>query len=276
MININEINIRDPFILKERKDYYLYSSKDIDGKHCFICYKSNNLIDFSSPKIIFEENSSFWGDQDFWAPEVHKYKSRYYLFASFKSKYRPRGTSILVCNTPDGTFVPLKNGPVTPDNWECLDGTLFVDNNKPYMIFCREWLEVKDGEIYCVELSDDLQEMKGKPYLLFKASEAPWVKPLVGNDNFVTDGPFLFKKDGEYYMTWSSFSKNGYAVGIAKSSKIFSHWTNEEKPIYDENGGHAMLFEDGNKKVFMALHSPNDRRGQERLKIVNFESIFNY
>lgn len=37
-----------------------------------------------------------------------------------------RGTQILRADKPEGPFVPLSDGPVTPADWECLDGTLYV------------------------------------------------------------------------------------------------------------------------------------------------------
>ena len=29
----------------------------------------------------------------------------------------------------------------------CLDGTLWVEDGKPYMIYCHEWVETVDGEM---------------------------------------------------------------------------------------------------------------------------------
>lgn len=46
------------------------------------------------------------------------------MFASFKNEDRHRGTQILVSDTPDGKFKPLTDYPVTPEDWECLDGTV--------------------------------------------------------------------------------------------------------------------------------------------------------
>lgn len=54
-------------------------------------------------------------------------------------------------------FVPLSDGPVTPADWECLDGTLYVAaDGTPYLVFCHEWLQVKDGEMCAMPLTPDL------------------------------------------------------------------------------------------------------------------------
>jgi len=132
----SEIKIRDPFILVHDNKYFLYGSGRRNGSSLcgFDVVTSTDLENWSEPKTIFEENPDFWATKDYWAPEVHKYKGKFYLFASFKSDDRCRGTQILVCDTPDGKFEPLTQYPVTPENWECLDGTLFFENGKAVSI----------------------------------------------------------------------------------------------------------------------------------------------
>lgn len=63
----------------------------------------------------------------------------------------------------------------------------------------------------------DLSGPAGKPVTLFKASEAPWVRSHVpGEKLYVTDGPFLLRNSrGELLMLWSSFTDEGYAIGLA-------------------------------------------------------------
>ena len=50
MINIKDIVIRDPFILVDGDDYYLYGTH-IGGKDpCYIGYHSKDLISFDDQK----------------------------------------------------------------------------------------------------------------------------------------------------------------------------------------------------------------------------------
>lgn len=66
--------------------------------------------------------------------------------ATFKAKDEFRGTQILVAESQEGPFHPLTDQPVTPLHWECLDGTLFIDDeDKPWMVYCHEWLQVNNG-----------------------------------------------------------------------------------------------------------------------------------
>ena len=42
------------------------------------------------------------------------------------------------------------------------------------MVFCHEWLQVGDGQICAIPMSDDLGEAIGDPVILFRASDGKW------------------------------------------------------------------------------------------------------
>ncbi|MBE6673990.1 MAG: glycoside hydrolase [Ruminococcaceae bacterium] len=266
-MRLADINIRDPFILPYNGKYYMYGTRaiytwtqEIKDGYGFDVYESTDLENWSEPKSIFENHMGFWGDFQFWAPEVHIYKGRFYLLATFTSKECFRGTAILSSDTPNGEFKEHSWGALTPREWSCLDGTLYVENGTPYMVFCHEWCQIKDGEICAVELSRDLKQPQGQPFTLFKASDAKkWVLP-VDKDCYVTDGPYMMNIDGELICLWSSFGKDGYLEAIARSSngKMDGEWTVDDKLLFEKNGGHGMIFTDFSGNMNFVYHSPNE------------------
>lgn len=265
MINRKDIRIRDPFIITdhENKVYYLYGTTDKntwDGEaEGFNAYKSTDLENWKGPFPVFRPDDNFWADRHFWAPEVYLYDGQYVMFASFKAENVCRGTQVLKSDHPLGPFKPITDGPVTPRDWECLDGTLFIDNdNAPWMIFCHEWVQVGDGKICAIKLSKDLREAVSEPVILFSASEATWPKR---GDHYVTDGPFLYRnKQNELLMLWSSTGEKGYAVGLARSRSgdILGQWEQEEDLLFAENGGHGMLFNTLTNDLMLTFHAPNE------------------
>ena len=46
-----------------------------------------------------------------------------------------RATQILASESPEGPFKPFANKPHTSENWMSLDGTFWVEDGVPYMIF---------------------------------------------------------------------------------------------------------------------------------------------
>jgi len=236
-------------------------------------YISEDLEEWAEPKEVFSKTEDFWETKQFWAPEVHLYNGKFYMFASFKSDDRHRSTQVLVCDTPDGRFKPLTDFPIPPEDWECLDGTLYFEDDIPYMVFCHEWTQVSDGEVCGIRLTKDLKNVVGEPFLMWKATDADWIKGINGGKDFITDGPFLFKTNsGKLLSLWSSFNKDGnYTVGSACSDtgKIAGKWVVSDKLLFDGDGGHAMLFKTFDNKLKMVLHSPNKSK-LERPVIVDF------
>lgn len=269
MLKREDIRIRDPFILTDTENgcYYMYGTTAlVEGGYGtyprYMVYKSYDLETFEEPRVIFDgEKHGFWADANFWAPEMHKYKDKYYLLGTCaKIGGRNMGTQIFVCDTPDGEFKPLSKYPVTPEEWACLDGTLWVENGVPYMVFCHEWTQVGNGEICAIRLSDDLSYAVSDPYVLFRASDNPCVTEVdrVGSGNYVTDGPFLFYEDGRLKMIWSSFSHGRYMVleAASESNSLLGTWTHHGSR-FDFDGGHAMLFHTLDGRRMISLHTPN-------------------
>lgn len=266
-MKLTDINIRDPFILTHEGKYYMYGTRaihtwtqEIKDGYGFDVYESYDLENWSGPKSIFENNSDFWGQYQFWAPEVHKYRGRFYLLATFKAENKCRGTAILSCDTPNGSFKEHSLGAVTPSDWECLDGTLYVENGTPYMVFCHEWCQIKDGEICAVELSRDLKQPQGQPFTLLRASDGKPSVITIGDENYVTDGPFMMNVDGELICLWSSYGRDGYLEAVARSSngKMDGEWSVDKRLLFEKDGGHGMIFTDFSGDMNFVYHSPNE------------------
>jgi GH43 family beta-xylosidase len=283
----SDIQIRDPFILPiaDSQTYYMYSSMQVrldDGRKRpgVGVYTSQDLQRWEGPQPVFHFPDGFWADQSVWAPEVHRYQGKYYLFATFTSKDKlptppgrqqqvKRATQILVSDSPEGPFKPFSDKPHTPQDWMSLDGTFWAEDGTPYMIFCHEWVQVGDGTMELVRLKDDLSEVAGKPQTLFKASDTKWVSGLQPADGYVTDGPFLYRtKSGKLLMIWSSFNKDRkYAVGIAYSTsgKVTGPWKQMDEPLLAIDGGHGMIFKTFDGRLVMPIHQPNQGRIRARL-----------
>ena len=271
----SDIRIRDPFIYADKETgwYYMYGTTSLQigsiaAKNTFSVYKTQDLENFDEGKVVFNGNDwEFWGTKDFWAAELHKFNGKYYLFASAKADGKCRATHIFVCDEPDGDFKPVTPYPMTPANWECLDGTLYVEDGQPYMVFCHEWSQTKVGEIWALPLSNDFSSPKGEPFMLFKASDNPYVTELQeGTGNYVTDGPFLWKEDGKVKMIWSSFIRGRYVIIEAQSDSIKGKWKHFDSR-FDFDGGHAMIFTTFEGQRMISLHSPNTANDERAIFI---------
>jgi arabinan endo-1,5-alpha-L-arabinosidase len=271
----SQIQIRDPFVLPvpESGFYYLFGTTDKNPwegpGEGFDCYRSRDLEQWEGPIPAFRPQAGFWGATHFWAPEVHPFDGRFFMFASFKAPHRYRATQILVADRPEGPYAIWSEEPVTPSDWECLDGTLHLDEEgQPWIVFCHEWVQVHNGAIYARKLAPDLKRALGRPIFLFSASEAPWVKRSFWADPghakpfpvYVTDGPFLHRTEaGSLLMLWSSSGENGYTLGVARSEsgRVEGPWSQQSEPLWSDDGGHGMIFRSFDGQLWMTLHGPN-------------------
>lgn len=281
-LRLGDIQIRDPFVLTlpESQDYLLFGSTDNNiwsgPATGFDCYRSRDLVFWEGPFPAFRPQAEFWSHEQYWAPEVHEYQGRFFMFATFTAAGRFRGTQILSAVRPEGPYSPWSVGPATPENWQCLDGTLHVDaEGTPWMVFCHEWKQVHDGAMMAQRLSSDLRSAVGSPFFLFSASEAAWARPLdipsakdLEFPAYVTDGPYLSRlSSGNLIMLWSSFGDHGYAMGIARSESgtVLGPWVQEAEPLWNTDGGHGMIARTLDGRLFLTLHqpniSPNERAG---------------
>jgi arabinan endo-1,5-alpha-L-arabinosidase len=281
IVPLSEIRMRDVCILPDAttKTYYMVGP----GFNSVRIFTSKDLKSWQGSKTIYRTPEDIWGDirvVNIWAPEMHKYKDRYYLFLTFDTRNKfpeqwrgwyprvTRGSQVLAADAPTGPFKPFANHSTLPTDMMTLDGTLWVEDGVPYMVFCHEWVQICNGTIEFIQLKDDLSETVGEPKKMFHATAAPWPKSGDALGNTVTDGPYLYKgKTGKLYMVWTSFGQTGYTEGIAisASGKLVGPWTHQAEPVYKQNGGHGMLFTTFDGKLMNVLHSPNDRGARPRI-----------
>jgi hypothetical protein len=283
------IQIRDPFVVPvpEERDYHLFGSTDPniwEGPGIgFDCYRSVDLVEWSGPVPAFRPPPGFWSPGCYWAPEVHRHDDSWFMFATFTGENGHRGTQVLRAARIDGPYEPWSDGPVTPADWMSLDGTLHVDDEGPWLVFCHEWIQCGDGEICAVRFAPDLRSTIGDVTRLFRGSDAAWSRPLEGMESiadapgphFVTDGPFLHRcRSGELLMLWSSYGAGGYTMGTARSQtgSVLGPWHQDDEPLWDHDGGHGMLFRTFDGRIHLTFHTPNDTPN-ERARFVPVDEV---
>lgn len=253
---LDDVPVHDPFVLvdPDAGRYRLYTSfraeayaeaaggLDLDGLEGtgVLAWSSADLVTWEDPVVVFSTPVDAWADpaQAPWAPEVHAYEGRFYLFTTLHDPSTPlaeaqqtstvirtsnastgrawelmtRGSVTAVADHPLGPFTLLDPAaPITPVGFATLDGTLFVDDaGQPWMVYAHEWLQLIDGTIEAIPLTADLAKAAGDPIHLFRGSEASWLSTRTPSVQalapYITDGPQLHRlPGGALLMLWSSY-----------------------------------------------------------------------
>lgn len=290
-LTLRDFRAHDPFIVAyaPEQTYYLYSGTRVDrGRAGVVAYKSKDLRTWEGPQVVFAVPDDIWANprHGAWAPEVHEYRGKYYLFVTLHNRdeilAKPpdvwrvnhlRGTVIARADTPAGPFELLKtDGPHPPREFMTLDGTLYVDpDGQPWMVYCHEWIQVIDGTFEAVRLTEDLAGTVGAPIHLFKASDGPWLatqrEVSTKERLYVSDGAELFRtKEGRLLMLWSSHTEDGYIQTVARSKTgtLAGPWEQLD-PLVGDDSGHGMLFRTFDGQLMLVLHQPFGARARANL-----------
>ncbi len=236
-------------------------------------YTSDNLYDWSLPVRAFNasdcKDPAFDGFCNFWAPEIWEYRGKFYIFATYRSKAtNHRGCAVFRSDKPDGKYEMITDGHMTPKDWDCIDNSLYIDENgDPWMTFVHEWTSMPDhiGTMCVCRLSDDLSRLEGEITTIFKANEAPF-----NPKNGVTDGPFIYRfKSGKLAMIWSYYYPGkGYCIGTVHSEgDVRGPWVQDQEILYERNdadyrarreGGHGFIFRDLEGNLKISFHCNNN------------------
>ncbi|MFI9169318.1 glycoside hydrolase family 43 protein [Streptomyces lincolnensis] len=295
--------LHDPFVVADTgtRTYHLYTSNDptvsgVSGTGTMV-YRSHDLREWTRPDVVFRtaDQEGLWASDGGWAPEVHAWNGRYYLFTTLHNEDRPlavppagpwgtpfqirthmRGTVTAVSDSLLGPFTVVDpTRPTPPENLMTLDGTLHVDPaGQPWMVYAHEWLQTIDGTMEAVRLTPDLSGTVGDPVHLFKASDAPWLGEQIPGGlphqlpPYITDGPQLHRTpDGPLLMLWSTYEKNvpgadgtlsgGYVqtYAVSDSGDLTGPWR-QRRPLVRDDSGHGMLFDAFDGRLMMILHRP--------------------
>lgn len=276
-VPMDSIVLSDPCILSDpaTMTYYMTGT---GGK----LWKSADLKFWDGPYDAAQTDTASWMGKNpmIWAAELHKYKGKYYYFATFTNrktiigsykgnKLERRACHVLVSDKAEGPYTPMQDSVYLPADKLTLDGTFWTDTDgKPYMVYCHEWLQNWDGTIEKIELKPDLSGSTGESRLLFRASESPWSRENIEGKivpNRVTDGPYLFRtQTGRLGMIWTSWIYNVYTQGVAysESGTLDGPWIQEKEPVTPPDFGHGMLFRTFDGKLLMSVHSHKDTGGR--------------
>lgn len=290
-LTLHDFYLHDPWILphEESQTYYLYTSAGPrqlgETRSGVVAYKSKDLETWEGPHVVLKVPDGIWANpaHGAWASEVHFYRGKYYVFvtlhnrdtlieqpaeewrASYQGRvaqHHMRATQIFVGDSPEGPFQPLGDGPQPPENFMTLDGTLWVEEGTPWMVYCHEWIQILDGTVEAIPLSADLSRAVGEPIHLFKGSDAPWFQDNqeVSKEpkTYVTDGPELYRtKTGKLLMLWSAYRDGLYVQTVAHSlsGRLRGPWRQGE-PLVGDDSGHGMLFRSFDGRLMLILHQP--------------------
>lgn len=284
MIRTNVEQIGDPFVLCDGDRYYMYATDfDVCG---FKVRISNDMKNWTVAGIALDLRDS-WGHKDFWAPEVIYHNGKYVMhYTARRIIDDSLRIGVAIANCPQGPFKDVYNGPMFDFGYAVIDGHVFIDDDgAPYFYYSKDCSEncvngIYTSQIYVAKLNKDLTEIISQPKLVISPTEDYEYNVAVSAKRW-NEGPFMLKKDGKYYLTYSSnhYKSKNYCVCLAISDKpdrgFIKATTNPIVSYRDvkedfSGPGHNAFFKDkeGNLKIVFHIHTDANCITQSRKAVI--------
>ncbi len=279
-------NAADPFVFKDDDGtYYLYHT----GKN-FKVYSSKNLIDWNPLGSSMPNKSYKWAVDNFWAPEVVKFRDAYYMHYTGEAADGVKRIGIAKSESPTGPFVDISDTGFygTPPK-SIIDSHLFFDDDgKIYMYYSNAMSSNKVGnqnysEIWVIELKSDLSGTLGAATKLIQPQQDWEYSNKSGS--YWNEGAVLLKNKGVYYLMYSAncYCNSNYSVGYATSKSPLGPFVKYAKnPILSNEtvsnlvsgpGHHTVTKSPDNKELLIIYHSHMDLTLKESGRMMNIDRM---
>lgn len=251
---IVKVPLGDPFILYWNNKYYAYGTQSANG---IAVYVSDDLETWTIPSGVANglalNKADVWADRWFWAPEVYVVNGKFYMYFSADEHI-----CVATSDSPLGPFKQEVQKPMLEPE-KSIDNSLFIDDDgTPYLF----WVRFNDGNnIWMAQLEKNLVDLKTETMQHCIHVSQPWeeIWPRVN------EGPFVIKRNGVFFMTYSanSYESPFYGVGVATATNINGPWTKyANNPVFQKPGnlsgvGHSALFTDKDGKLRIVFHAHN-------------------
>ena len=209
----------DPTARVFNNKVYLFPSHDIPApagqRQDWFCmedyhvFSSENLTDWTDHGVILSQENVPWGKPDgysMWAPDcVFKNGKYYFYYPNAPRNGRGFAIGVAIANQPEGPYTPEKEsikgvGGIDP----CV---LIDDDGAAYLYWSG--MGIRGGQLKenMTELRDSSRVMMGLP------------------EGF-KEGPFAFKREGRYYLTfpWVRKEKGTETLAYAMSDSPLGPW----------------------------------------------------
>lgn len=255
--NENNPLLADPTIFFDKGVYYLYGTGggkgDSDG---FKVYTSTDQQVWKEEGYALKRGESY-GTKGFWAPQVFKYKGKYYMAYTANEHI-----AIAMADHPAGPFRQQQIAPLEAPV-KIIDPFVWID---PSGVIYLYHVRLQEGNrIFVAEMNASLTAMNESTLKECINAADHWedTKEVAWK---VTEGPTVLKNKGLYYMIYSAndFRNPDYAIGYATARSPAGPWTKfKGNPIIStqntkENGtGHGDVFTDKKGEMGYVFHTHN-------------------
>lgn len=236
--------------------YWIYPtySAPYDEQTYFDAFYSEDLVEWTLVKKIFELKDVPWARRAMWAPSPVERNGRYYYYFAandIQSNEEVGGIGVAVSDRPEGPFRDALGKPLIGKfhhGAQPIDPHVYIDDDGTAYLYYGGW-----GHCNVVKLNDDMVSIG--------AFEDGEIYKEITPEGFV-EGPCMIKRKGRYYFMWAEggWGGPGYSVAYAVSDTPLGPFNRVGK-ILQQNpkvatgaGHHGVIQVPGTDEWFIVYH----------------------
>ena len=198
---ITHVHTADPAAIVHDGRVYLYAGQDEapDNKsdyhqHKWLCFSSDDMVHWTPHGSPLAATDFKWAKGSAWASQVVEHQGKFYFFATVAHATKPgMSIGVAVSDSPTGPFVDARGSALVTNDmttdleiwWDDIDPTVFIDDDGQAYLY---W-----GNTKCrwAKLTPDLLHLDGPIHTVTEIAR-------------FTEAPWLHKRNGIYYLTYST------------------------------------------------------------------------
>ncbi len=232
----------------------------------FDAFSSKDLVHWEKHERILDIKDIKWAEFALWAPSVIHANNRYYLFFGandIQSNDEYGGIGVATSDKPEGPYKDAIGKPLIDrfhNGAQPIDQFVFHDDDNQYYLYYGGWRHCN-----VARLSRDLLSLE-------KFDNGETFREITP-ERYV-EGPFVFKRNGKYYLMWSEGGWGGpnysvaYAIGESPLGpfKRIGKILQQDPKVATGAGHHSVIPVEGSDTWYIVYHRRplGDRNGNHR------------
>jgi beta-xylosidase len=216
-------------------------------------FSSPDLVRWTKHARIIDTSAVKWARRAMWAPAIVHKGNKYFLFFAandIQKETETGGIGVAVANRPEGPYKDYLGKPLINkivNGAQPIDQFVFADSTGQYYMIYGGW-----GHCNMVRLNKDFNG-------LLPFDDGTLYREITP-EGYV-EGPFLFKRNSQYYFMWSEGGWGGpnYRVAYAISNSPFGPWKRvgtmlQQDPAVATGAGHHSVVQVPGKDEWLIVY----------------------
>ncbi|WP_438006911.1 glycoside hydrolase family 43 protein [Sorangium sp. So ce321] len=223
---VQTIYTADPAPMVHDGTLYLYTTHDEDSASTFFgmnewrVYSSTDMVNWTDRGSPLKYKDFSWAKADAWAGQVAHRNGKFYFYVPTTSRTLSRMTiGVAVSDSPVGPFEDALGKPMITANCGDIDPTVFIDDDG------QAYLYWGNPNLCYVKLNEDMISYQGSVVRVPMTAESFGERTgSTERPTLYEEGPWLYKRDGLYYLAYPAGGLPEY-IAYSTSSSPTGPWT---------------------------------------------------